>query len=195
MTTERCLAVCFPLRVGQMYTRRKALAVLSGFAVMTASVYVLLLWAFMEAGDSSSGYYCTVKPRYRAYLAGQVHYWLDACVGHVTPCILVLTGNALIVFSIRRARRAQRSLTSVVDRGGRQSKDQRQITCMLIAVSVVFLLLNIPNSMFYLLKDRIWTERSEPFTYERAKYDFTGRLVHALTDANHAVNFYLYFLR
>ncbi|RUS83509.1 hypothetical protein EGW08_008688, partial [Elysia chlorotica] len=194
MTTERCLAVCFPLRVGQMYTRRKALAVLSAFAVMTASVYVLLLWAFVEAGDSRTGYYCQLKPRYRAYLRGQVHYWLDACIAHIIPCVLVLTGNALIVVSIRRARRVQRSLTSVVDRGGRQSKDQRQITCMLIAVSVVFLLLNVPNSAFYLLKDRLWPQRPPAYSYSYAQYMFIGRLVHALTDANHAVNFYLYFL-
>ena len=195
MTTERCLAVCFPLRVGQMYTRRKALAVLSGFAVMTASVYLVLLWAFEEAHSARYGYYCQVKASYRPYLSGQVHYWLDACVGHILPCAMVLTGNALIVFSIRRARRAQRNLTSVVDRGGRQSKDQRQITCMLIAVSVVFLLLNIPNALFYLLKNRIWPLPITPYSYDLAIYRFTARLVHALTDANHAVNFYLYFLR
>ncbi|GFR67491.1 thyrotropin-releasing hormone receptor [Elysia marginata] len=196
MTTERCLAVCFPLRVGHMYTRRKALAVLAGFAVMTASVYLLLLWAFEEEFDERYGYYCKLKPRYKAYLNGQIHYWLDACVGHIGPCVLVLTGNALIVFSIRRARRAQRSLTSaVVDRGGRQSKDQRQITCMLIAVSVVFLVLNIPNSLYYLLREKIWPGKVAPYSYEMAVKIFTARFVHALTDANHAVNFYLYFLR
>ncbi|GFN74793.1 thyrotropin-releasing hormone receptor [Plakobranchus ocellatus] len=193
MTTERCLAVCFPLLVGRIYTRRKALAVLAGFAVMTASVYLVLLWAFVEVDSGNSNYYCTVREAYRAYLGGQIHYWLDASVGSLVPCVLVLTGNALIVFSIRRAKKTQITLTGAVDRGGRQSRDQRQITIMLIAVSMVFLVLNIPNALFYLTKNR-WSRGLQKYSYDMAVFYFIARLVHALTDANHAVNFYLYFL-
>ncbi|GFO38970.1 thyrotropin-releasing hormone receptor [Plakobranchus ocellatus] len=193
MTLERCLAVCFPLSVGQIYTRRKALAVIIGFALMTASVYLVLLWAFVEVDDGNSEYHCTLKQSYKPYLRGQIHYWLDACVGSIIPCMLILTGNALIVFSIRRAKKTQRTLTSEVERRGRQSRNQRQITGMLIAVSLVFLLLNIPNALFYLTKTK-WSERIVPFSYDSAVFYFMARLVHALTDTNHAVNFFLYFL-
>ncbi|CAL1529851.1 unnamed protein product, partial [Lymnaea stagnalis] len=190
MTAERVLAVCFPLRVGRMYTRRKALIVLACLAVATASVYLFHFWAWAEHYEPGFGHWYELKQEYQDFLTG-AFYYISGCLYVLLPCVFVLAGNALIIINIKRARRAQRHLTNAFDQGGRTARDQRQITVMLIAVSVVFLMLNIPNAIIYFAKNS-W--KYELLSYDHAKYNFTIRFIHMLSDANHAVNFYLYFL-
>lgn len=193
MTIERFVAVWFPLRVGRIYTRKKALCVLGLFVVITSVVYMCYLWIVTEVYDKNYGYQCKVMTEYQFFIHKTL-YWIDAVYATILPCCLVLTGNVLIIVNIRRARRAQRHLTSSYDQRGRTARDQKQITIMLIVVSVVFLVLNIPNAAFYLAKIN-WKPDSSWSVYEKALYSFYGRLVHILSDSNHAVNFYLYFLR
>lgn len=190
MTTERFLAVWFPLRVGRIYTRRKAFIVLACLALATSAVYVFFFWAWNEHYELNYGYWCEINPEYVVTFLTWF-YWVEGFYSAVLPCLFILIGNVLIITNIRRARKAQRHLTNAFDQGGRKSRDQRQITVMLIVVSLVFLLLNLPGAVLYFATNS-WV-RSAP--YEKVKYMFTSRLIHLLADANHAVNFYLYFLR
>lgn len=191
MTTERFLAVWFPLRVGQMYTRRKAIITLASLAFITAAVYLFFFWSWIEHYEKGYGYWCEMKHEYVIF-AQDSFYWIDGLYYAILPCLLILIGNTLIITNIKRATKIQRHLTNSFDQGGRKARDQRQITVMLVVVSVVFLLLNMPNAVFYIVK-RSWSYQEQ--SYEHVKNLFTNRLVHVLADANHAVNFYLYFLR
>ncbi|CAG5128898.1 unnamed protein product [Candidula unifasciata] len=190
MTTERFLAVWFPLRVGRIYTRRKAFIVLACLAITTSAVYLFFFWSWTEQHDPEYGYWCDMKPEFHTFLL--TFYWVEGFYSAVLPCLFILIGNVLIITNIKRARKAQRHLTNAFDQGGRKSRDQRQITVMLIVVSVVFLVLNLPTAVFYFAK-KWWT--FEKPSYEHVKNIFTARFIHMLADANHAVNFYLYFLR
>ncbi|XP_005097252.1 neuropeptide SIFamide receptor [Aplysia californica] len=192
MTAERFLAVWFPLRVGRMYTRRKALMVLALLATLTSGVSLVLFWVWTEYHEASYGYWCDIRPEYVDFI-NYTFYWLSAVYSLILPCFFILLGNTLIILNIVRAGRVQRHLTNSFDQGGRKARDQRQITLMLVVVSVVFLMLNMPNAIFYIVKPT-WKDSLEPFSYDEAKYTFTARFIHILSDANHAVNFYLYFL-
>ncbi|KAI8796549.1 G-protein coupled receptor isoform X2 [Biomphalaria glabrata] len=189
MTAERFLAVCFPLRVGRMYTRRKAIVVLAGLALITASINIFHFWAWEELCEDGFWYY-KLKDEYIDVVHG-AFYYITGTHSILLPCALIFTGNALIILSIRQARAVQRHLTNSVEQGGRKAKDQRQITVMLVVVSIVFLLLNTPNAFLYFFK-KYW--EYELWSYSHAEYFFTARFIHLLLDANHAVNFYLYFL-
>lgn len=191
MTAERCLAVCFPLRVGRMYTRRKALLVLACFLLMTSAEYFFFFWAWHEKHEEGYGFWCELKHEYLPFVR-HIFYWLDGFYSALLPCSFILVGNILIIINIKRARKAQRHLTNTFDQSTRKGRDQRQITIMLVLVSIVFLVLNIPNAFVYFFKP-YWVY--EPNSYEHAKFKFTLHLVHLLSDSNHAVNFYLYFLR
>ncbi|XP_059163881.1 putative G-protein coupled receptor F59B2.13 [Physella acuta] len=190
MTAERCLAVCFPLRVGRMYTRRKALLVLACFLLMTSAEYFFFFWAWEEKHEEGYGFWCQMKEEYQPFVRN-IFYWLDGFYSALLPCGFILIGNILIIINIKRARKAQRHLTNTFDQSTRKGRDQRQITIMLVLVSIVFLVLNIPNAVLYFLKP-YWVY--EENSYEQVKFRFTSHLVHVLSDSNHAVNFYLYFL-
>ncbi|BFZ03615.1 hypothetical protein BsWGS_06654 [Bradybaena similaris] len=189
MTTERFLAVWFPLRVGRIYTRRKAFIVLACLALATSCLYAFFFWSWNERHELNYGYWCEMKPEFQTFLVR--FYWVEGLYWAVLPILFIVIGNVLIITNIKRARKAQRHLTNAFDQGGRKSRDQRQITVMLIVVSLVFLLLNLPNAVFYFFR-KFWVFE-EP-SYEEVKFMFTARLIHLLADANHAVNFYLYFL-
>lgn len=122
----------------------------------------------------------------------EIFYWIDGFYYAILPCALILVGNALIITNIKRAMKAQRHLTNSFDQGGRHAHDQRQITLMLVIVSVTFLLLNLPLAIFYIIKP-YWTFPKP--SYDEVKYMFSFRFTHAMADSNHAINFYLYFLR
>ncbi|BFZ17963.1 hypothetical protein BsWGS_21001 [Bradybaena similaris] len=191
MTTERFLAVWFPLRVGQMYTRRKAIITLATLAFITAAVYLFFCWAWIEKYETGYGYWCEMKHEYVVFTHDDSYYWIEALYYAILPCLLILIGNMLIITNIKRATKIQRHLTNSFDQGGRKARDQRQITVMLVVVSVIFLLLNMPNAVFYIVK-RSWKYQEN--SYEHVKHMFINRFFHVLADANHAVNFYLYFL-
>ncbi|CAG5132580.1 unnamed protein product, partial [Candidula unifasciata] len=191
MTTERFLAVWFPLRVGRMYTRRKAILTLASLACITAAVYFFFFWSWTEYYEEGYGYWCEMKHGYTIFIT-ESFYWIDGVYYAILPCLLILVGNTLIITNIKRATKIQRHLTNSFDQGGRKTRDQRQITVMLVVVSVIFLLLIMPSAIFYIIKPS-WNYQQH--SYEHVKYLFTTRFIHVLADANHAVNFYLYFLR
>ncbi|KAK3105893.1 hypothetical protein FSP39_008047 [Pinctada imbricata] len=65
------------------------------------------------------------------------------------------------------------------------------INVMLVTVSVVFVLLTMPNCIFFIVKDD-WNYRVS--LHETARYYLVFQVVFLLSDLNHAINFYLYFL-
>ena len=192
MTTERFLAVWFPLRVGRMYTRRKALLVLAVLALLTASVSAVLFWAFEENVWCGMPY-CSIRAEYAEFIR-ETFYYLHGSYSLILPCCFICLGNSLIIFNVIKAGKVQRQMTnSFSEAGSRKARDQKQITVMLVVVSVVFLALNMPNAVFYMVK-KYWP-KFQTYSYEHAKYFFTARFISVLSDANHAVNFYIYFLR
>ena len=62
---------------------------------------------------------------------------------------------------------------------------------MLFTVSVVFVLLTMPNCVFFIVQDD-WDYQSS--LHDTARYYLVFQLVFLLSDLNHAINFYLYFL-
>ena len=190
MTAERFLAVWFPLRVGRMYTRRKALLVLALLAFLTACVSAVLFWAFEEQVWCNMPY-CALRKEYVEFIK-ETFYYLHGVYSLILPCFFICLGNSLIIFNVIKAGKVQRQMTNSFDPNSRKARDQKQITVMLVVVSVVFLLLNMPNAIFYMAK-KFW--KFEFYSYEHAEYYFTARFITVLSDANHAVNFYIYFLR
>ncbi|KAH9519781.1 hypothetical protein Btru_070880 [Bulinus truncatus] len=102
MTAERFLAVCFPLRVGRIYTRRKAVIVLAVLALITAGLYVFHFWVWEEAHDSGFWWY-QLKEEHKWFVL-DVSFYVSGCYYVLMPCALIFTGNVLIIVSIRQAR-------------------------------------------------------------------------------------------
>ncbi|KAL8585035.1 hypothetical protein ACOMHN_043671 [Nucella lapillus] len=189
MTLERFIAVWFPLKVNRIYSKRKATIVLVTIIVLTFAFNSIFFAAMQEDAEMLL---CTYTDALFSFMLNY-WYWADALAYAIIPCVIILVSNTLIIVNVQMSTRRQRRLTNNFDPKSRRVRDQQQITTMLIVISIVFLLLMLPNSVFYLVSET-WKESTAPDSYARLEFHFTKQLVHMLSDFNHAVNFYLYFL-
>nr|KAG5714832.1 hypothetical protein BaRGS_000320 [Batillaria attramentaria] len=189
MTLERFIAVWFPLKVSRIYSKKTATMVLISFCVLTFCLNAVYLWIAKEAHNGN----VMVCGFYEEYSTFMKYYWpwADALAFAIIPCLLVLVSNTLIIINVQMSSKKQRHLTNNFDQSSRRMRDQQQITTMLIVISVMFLVLMLPNSIFYIIKDHWHFTKN---SYEHVKFHFTKQFIHVLSDFNHAVNFYLYFL-
>ncbi|XP_076455777.1 uncharacterized protein LOC143290310 [Babylonia areolata] len=198
MTVERFLAVWLPLKVGTLCTDRTlALALALPLSLVTS--LSLTYFAFIDGFWRNGQFRCLYKPEYR-HFRDTVWYWVDGVLYALLPCVLLIVFNTLIVVGVKRAANIQRQLTEGPSLRNEQVKvqmveqlrQQRQITVMLMAMSMVFVILTIPNCAYFLFKPYWKIDNTD--IEGIANFLCVQQLVHFLTDASHAVNFFVYFI-
>lgn len=189
MTLERFIAVWFPLKVTRIYSKKKATIVLITIVILTFGFNSIFFAVIFEHEDMGM---CDYHGQFYDFML-DYWYWADALAYAVVPCLLVITSNALIIINVQMSSKTQRQLTNNFDQSSRRVRDQQQITTMLIVISLVFLALMLPNSIFYLVSDH-WKNSTPSGSYQLVEYYFAKQFIHVLCDLNHAVNFFLYFL-
>lgn len=192
MTIERFIAIWFPLRVTKLCTKRRACL---NMVLVGVLLVVVNFQFFITAKEDSHNVYvwvCTFHDQYLEFSA-KVWYWIDGAVYSIIPFVLLIIFNTLIICGIKMASSKQKMLTNKIDKtkGTDKVKHQQQITVMLISISVVFVILTVPNCCLFILKN-YWNFKKDIHTY--ATYFLVVNVIFFLSDLNHAINFYLYFL-
>ncbi|CAG5132230.1 unnamed protein product [Candidula unifasciata] len=189
MTVERCLAICLPLKVGSICTRYEFTLILLTAYIQTVLFSICFHFAITsEMIDKNGDYKCQPSGDYDWFM--RVWYWLDAVIYAFLPALLLIVLNALIIKGIRHSAIVQRELTSKASQVAETTRQQRQITIMLVVVCIAYVLLITPLALFYAIQP-YWSYKQNPG--EHAKYLFINQLAFMLSDSTHAVNFYLYF--
>ncbi|XP_050407375.1 FMRFamide receptor-like [Patella vulgata] len=191
MTIERFMAIWLPLKVGNYCDGKKAAMIMAIMALVLLIADLQFFWSATQNVGKDGSVDCSFKQEYLQFI-NLYWYWIDGALYAILPCILLFVFNLLIIFGIRRSGKIQKELTnSKSDQMAEKFRQLRQITIMLVVVSIVFVLLTIPNCLFFIVKP-YWTYQEN--SYEHAQYLLTNQLIFVLSDSNHAVNFYLYFL-
>ncbi|ESP02783.1 hypothetical protein LOTGIDRAFT_156728 [Lottia gigantea] len=191
MTVERFIAIWFPLKVVNYCNWKNACYAMTGVAVVLLLANLQFLWSQTQSSDGKGDIHCKFQTEYETFIY-LYWYWIDGALYAIVPCILLFVFNFLIIFGIRKSTRIQEGLIHNKSRHTTETmKQQRQITIMLVVVSVVFVLLILPNCLFFIIK-AYWIYT--PNSYEHVIFLLTEQLIFVLADSNHAVNFYLYFL-
>jgi len=219
MNADKFLAVCLPLRVSDLLSRKKAYAVV--IAVITCSMLVASVHANRTVLKNNS--YCWLETVQDEKLV----FILDAFFCCFIPFIVISVLNAAIFVALLRARQEASQLheptsstgttTTVVERTTtnalRSSVNNRtrvqsqnlQITIMLITISISFFVLTLPNAIYYLLIFlRVFIENwraveCDANVYKNLdRYVETSVVMHLVSnitsDLMHVVNFFLYFI-
>ncbi|GFS19121.1 thyrotropin-releasing hormone receptor [Elysia marginata] len=188
MTLERCLAICLPLRVGTICTRKLHIVCITVTCVVLVALNTQAFVTFTMLTDKKGGTRCDIKDEYKEFF--KVWFWVDAVIYAILPALLLIVMNSLIIRGIRRSAQIQLELTGKASLAAETMKQQKQITVMLVIVCLVFIILITPHALFYAIQTNWEFTRG---TEEHALYLFVNQIIFVLSDATHAVNFYLYF--
>lgn len=212
MNVDKFLAVCLPLRVSDLLSRKKAYAVVIAVIILSMSI------ASVHASRTvlKENAYCWLEKPEDEKLV----FILDAFVWCFIPFIVISILNAAIFVALLRARREASQLhestaavranpnstlrASMNNRAKVQSQNL-QITVMLITVSISFFVLTLPNVIYHLLIFlRVLIEswkavKCDAYVYRNLdSYVRTSAVMylvsHILSDLMHVVNFFLYFI-
>lgn len=189
LTVERAISVYFPLKCKQICSKRNILISLTsclifctllnahGFFTMAVEIYYTELEEGVEVYRG-----CSNPPHFASFFS--VMYWIEGTVYAFAPLTIIIIGNVLIVRKLvsAQARRSKMNAES--------KSDVKAITVMLILVSAFFLILTLPNSIWFIgLGLNAWPDKSED-DVNKMKNAFN--IVNLLAYANSAINFILY---
>ncbi|XP_076464240.1 uncharacterized protein LOC143296279 [Babylonia areolata] len=193
MTMQRVASVLWPHRVALLCTRRKSqIMVLLIVATATAlNAHLLVSFTLYTYSDSSTPYCWYVDNAHLQYYDMFIYPWLDLVFTSFLPSLLLLLGNSALTASLYRSVRQARQMSSRADTTTtNREKAASSLTVTLMCVSVTFLCLTLPVSVFLI------TEKYLDFSdaYYVAWLELVWVVVSLLWYCNYAINFYLYCL-
>ena len=184
MTVERFLAVTYPLKISRWCTVYRARMTVLAIVIFSALVNSIYLITVVETkGDTSSCDYI----RSQKEMMSKIWSWVDVCLYAYLPLMITLVLNISIIKTVSQASRQRATMGG----GQQQSDNQRQVTVMLLTVSVTFFVLLTPYSILYVYVNAgFWNYRE---TYKGwATYLLLFVLFKLLSDTNNCINFFLY---
>ena len=122
--------------------------------------------------------------------------WVDLLIFSVLPWLCLVVSNSVLLWTLNVSiKQAQHSLGSAHTNGlsGRK-KQASSMTVTLSAVSTVFIILNLPMSIVYVLSFFHYMNGSIEYFYQSEATAYFNEIALAMWETNSAVNFYLYCL-
>ena len=174
---ERMIGVLFPHRIHQWATKAKFCIYLS--VVMAVTIIPFFVFVYFVEYELGLERYCEVKAN--RFLDRVRVIWSTLMIS-VGPSFFIVVFNATIIGRLFYSSRMQRRMVaSSVDR------HMMQITISLIAVSVAFVLLTMPQYINK-LNPHVYITSHEEFVESYLK----RLIIHMLTMINNGINFWLY---
>jgi gastrin-releasing peptide receptor len=178
LTTERFIAVWFPFNFKTTCTRKNALVAIVVILLFLIAANLQYLFTYEELPGS---HHCEPKENYKNFIQF-AWYWIDGALYAIIPIILILVLNSMILYGINRTQ---------TNHSSHRQQISHEATKMLLPTSITFVLLVMPNCVFFIIRG-YWNYKGSPLGI--AQHHLLYHIVFLLSDLNHAVNFYLYCL-
>lgn len=188
LAVERFIASWFPFKVKTLCTRQKAIKTLVGILVFLSLINSHFAFTYEEIFTGYSKFACTLRSEYEHFVT-YIWYWIDGTLYGIFPIALITVFNVLIIYKVRKSRQVRRQLANIATSKG--DAMAHQLTTMLLSVSIVFIILTLPNCLFFILKG-YWSWKDTQL--EIAQYVLIDQIVFVLSNFNYVVNFYMYCL-
>lgn len=190
VTFERFIATSFPLKATSLCTVERARMVVIALAVFFIGVNFHFFFTMEDNWAPIVERDCGYVDKHQWFMI-RIWYWIDGLFFALIPILFLGILNALIISAVRRATNEKKRMMGREDELTETRKQVKQITAMLISVSVAFVVLQLPNCVFFIAQF-YWNYDISKFEY--IKYWFTMQIIFVLSDFNHCINFYLYVL-
>ena len=192
---ERFIAIWFPLQVRSLCTTRKSM-VCVGVLVVFASIFgipniidcmITHLRVINEGGVVYKGQMATVLELVRTYkyLSETMSFLLkmNRVVFDFFPMIFVMLANVAIVVGLKDNIRQLERANTQTDISTTRKNQTKQITRMLLSVTVAFVFLCLPDDILSVLVNYFNFKNIKSYVYTTCN---------TFSTLNHAVNFLLY---
>ncbi|KAK6180137.1 hypothetical protein SNE40_012342 [Patella caerulea] len=187
MTGERYLVVKHPLKATAWITRtrtKKIICLVGLFSFFLNVHHVVIRKVVMDANTGKLR--CLYEGEMNVFFMSKIYPWIDSFVYCFFPLTSLCILNILIVKSLRNSKN---NLDKYETSGAVKPKQQRQITMMLILVSVAFLLFAGPIGIMLVLTQYSWFPKT---AQEWGDYYLVETVARNLMYINHSMNFILY---
>ena len=191
ITIERFISVTYPLRANRISTLRTTHVAVASIYIVGAAITCFPYWT-LQIDKSEHFPWCGYANRKEF----ETWNWITIrTVTLILPSVIILTFTGFIIRSLQKIVRCRKELMQKTTANVKKAVLERQLTFMLIAVSVTFLALRLP----YMLMYYVFNYRHELFGYPvdiwtshrlRVAMDTCD----VMSTVNYAINFFLYCL-
>ncbi|KAK6180134.1 hypothetical protein SNE40_012339 [Patella caerulea] len=187
MTFERYIVVKYPLKAAGWVTKTRTKRIILTVGVLSFLINIpqgtmRKIQFIAEKGEMG----CFYEGESNVFFFTKIYPWIDAIVYCFIPVSSLFILNILIIKNLKNSKL---NLNDCTNRQSAINKQQKQITIMLILVSVAFLVLTGPIGAMLVIQRYLWIPKTPG---DLADY----RLIHAVIDnmmlSNHALNFIIY---
>ncbi|CAH1781136.1 unnamed protein product [Owenia fusiformis] len=194
VTAERVVTVMFPMRARDWCTLKTATI---NILILTAVIFVLNMHIFFVSGSGIIMWNGELWPVSCYSYNDDKHFnwkqniwpWIDFAFAAFIPFTLILICNIIIISVVTKAHQRRRANMNVQDE---RDDATRSMTIMLIAVSLTFVILTLPITIYYILDAQITGDNP----YESHQHVADMRLFRSLATQlffiNCGINFLLY---
>ena len=189
MTFERFYSIIQPHKAASFNTVKKARIIIIGIFVLYLIYSIPFLYIAGHNGIS-----CIVNRFASVNVLGEVYHWLTEIVIFIFPFLSLLTMNSVIIHTLRKRSKSNilgpKTQDETIVQQLRNKHPEKQIVTMLLLVTFVFLLLNLPVRclVFYVN----FSSGNTPYYYAglHLGYEVGEKAYYT----NHGINFFLYVI-
>ena len=171
---ERMVAVFWPHKAKQIFTRTFAARQMAIIGVILALINSHFFWTFTFVSEPN----CGPHPRYEHFIK-YVFSWIDTCLTSLVPYLIMLVTSSAIVAKLTRANQVRKVKLNV-----KRDKKLTSMTAILFSITGIFLLTTAPVTVF--LSVIKYSKRNV------AQYILHLDCLSLLFYVNYSVNFLLY---
>ena len=189
MMFERFYSIIRPHKAASFNTLRKARIIIICIFIFYFTYSIPFLFIGFHNGIS-----CVINRYASGNVLGEMYHWLTEVFVFIFPSFSLLTMNSVIIHTLRK--RSKLNILGSTDQNDGESQHlrnkntEKQIVTMLLLVTFVFLILNIPvrTMVFYL---NFYTGNT-PYYYAGLHLFYQVGVKAYFT--NHGINFFLYVI-
>ncbi|XP_025095510.1 substance-P receptor-like [Pomacea canaliculata] len=186
---ERFLTVCYFLRKNTCFTIKRAIVIA---VLLGVTLFLCFLYGFINMDKAKAGY-CSYPEHAQEFVITYWH-WIVASIYFFLPFTLLAIFTSLILVRLRRQRKASEAIGETTEntRERSQMRVELPICIMMVCAAIVFLVLTLPTCIYHLIV--AWKKINVDTPQQWFAWAMFQQLAISLSEANHAVNFYIYFL-
>ena len=186
MTLERAFSVFFPLKVKSFCQPRNGyivMAIIFGFLLALNSH---TLYGFQSATVNNFTVCSFLDNSYEEFML--YFNWVNGIVIFLIPVIVIIVANSATVMKVM----TMGNLASATELDNRRKRN-RYLLVMTLLVSITYIILVTPWTVYYSLRPYLY-EEVDPYFFSNDTDELLGTIFYHLAFANYGVNFYLYVL-